>query len=393
MEHERHRPRATGGVNGPIALADLAIRRSRLVARAGCRDNSRLPMGGSGKALPGGGKRHKNNSPAAQSKDGGYGLPPHPRAVRPGQRYFPRAGRRRRLLQVVGLDAVRGIVSAKRVDDGHAVQLTSARMLAVSEDGQGLHYQFAGYGQRRYVTYAQVVEVDTRSSLVTLVLPEWHPGKPVRVATRLVPGQQRLRGAWLSCTADLSQPTAAALNVADLEPVGAPADHVPAVTWRPQRVVTMRPRPAAGRGCGDIVLELPAEVEAGALRRGLLDAYVAERPAGLRAGDRVYLSERGTIAAWLDISAVESRPMGAVLRCRPQRNRLAHPLPAGSRCEAAHWTWRWWTRAAEEEGGERLLAEAAAFDLEEHAPDYCWSRRVSSTPQDGAAAPARRPMP
>jgi hypothetical protein len=331
-------------------------------------------MGGSGKSLRGGGARQKRNSPSAQNKDGGYGLAPHPLAVRSGQRYFPRVGRRRRLLQVEAVAG--GVVRARQVDGGAKVRLSLERILAIGADGQGAHYQFAGFASRRYATYAQVVDPEVERSFAAIVLPEWHPARSVRIAARLIPDGSRHPGAWLTCTADLSQPKAAALNVADVAPSAVAPEALPDVTFRPAEERAARPRPDAGPGCGDVVLELPGADLAGASRRGgLVDLFVPERPRDLRDGDRVYLWRDGAIEAYVELAHVETRPNGAVLRCRPDPLPLRHSVPADARAEQGHWVWRWWTRAAEQAGGERLRAEAATYDPEEHAPDFKWTLR------------------
>jgi hypothetical protein len=333
-------------------------------------------MGGSGKALPGGGKRHKANSPFAQAKDGGYGLPPHPVAVRPGQRYFPRSGSRRRQLQVTKVQAPAGVALARQLDGGRrTVRLTLGRLLAVGDDGQGLHYQFAGHAQRRYATHALVIKRDASSKMITLALPEWHPGRPVRIAQRLVPPDSQMPGSWLACTADLSQARAAALNLADLTAASDPPEWLPAPTYAVPDELSPPSRPACGRGCGDIVVELAGRLEGHPQRGGLFDLFVSERPIGLHAGDRVYLACDGIVRAYLELAALELRPNGALLRCQPEPRRMAHSLRAGARNEGGHWIWRWWTRHAEEVGGDLLAREAAAYDLEEHAPDYCWTWR------------------
>jgi hypothetical protein len=65
-----------------------------------------------------------------------------------------------------------------------------------------------------------------------LVLPEWHPGRAVRLSQRLLPVGAREPGRWLTVTADLSQPTAGALEVAPIAATDPPSD-LPEIRWRP----------------------------------------------------------------------------------------------------------------------------------------------------------------
>ncbi len=84
------------------------------------------------------------------------------------------------------------------------------RLLAVRADGQGQHFQFLGFRVRRYRTWAVIATVAERE--VELILPEWHPRRPVRLARRLVPSAGRT-GVWLRVSADLSASNPGRLNV------------------------------------------------------------------------------------------------------------------------------------------------------------------------------------
>lgn len=152
-------------------------------------------------------------SPRAQAKDGGYGLPPHPLVARVGQRYWPRAARSRRLLVVKRLEHERVVMV--RADDRHAVtSVATRRLLATRPDGQGLRFQFQGFAPRRYETTGYVWSVDRDQAV--LCLPEWHPARPVRIPTRLLPPAARRAGAWLRLRCDLAASSAARLQPADL---------------------------------------------------------------------------------------------------------------------------------------------------------------------------------
>ena len=152
-------------------------------------------------------------SPASQSKDGGYGSPPHPLTVRAGQRYWPRRGRKRRPFVVRRV--ADGRVKGTRLDgQQEPVMVSVDRLLARRDDGQGLHYQFQGFAARRYETFAQVIELEERMGV--LCVPEWHPCRPVPIFTSLLPRASREPGAWLAPRCDLSAPSAARLELSAL---------------------------------------------------------------------------------------------------------------------------------------------------------------------------------
>jgi hypothetical protein len=123
-------------------------------------------------------------------------------------------------------------VHGRRVDEAHERVCVSLGLLAQTRpDGQGARYQFTAWTSRRYRTWAMVVLVDDERSI--LVLPEWHPGRPVRFPTRLVPADSRHSGAWLILKADLSSTSAAALNLHELAPCVDPGrSQCPMPTWR-----------------------------------------------------------------------------------------------------------------------------------------------------------------
>lgn len=169
-------------------------------------------MGGAGKKLPGGGARRKANTPRLTAALGDGPLP-HPRRLVSGQRFMPRRCGRRRTFTVTRVDRD-GVVAAVKEDGGRErITLRAERLLSVSEDGSGTHYRFVGFrAGRRIQTFAYVAGCcDGR---LVLILPEWHPARPVRYPQRLMP-EGRL-GAWLTVSADLGQAHAAALNLADL---------------------------------------------------------------------------------------------------------------------------------------------------------------------------------
>jgi hypothetical protein len=188
-------------------------------------------MAAAGKKLHGHGARSKARSPAASVSDGGYGRPPHPVRVRAGQKFWPRAGRRRRAFVVGSVDRG-GVVRGRRVDGAREpVRTTLARLAAARGDGQGRHYSFLAWMPREYRTWAAVVEIEGDTAV--LVLPEWHPGRPVRLPARLLPPGIGGIGAWLELRADLSVAAAGQLNPSMLSYCADPgSDRCPRPTLR-----------------------------------------------------------------------------------------------------------------------------------------------------------------
>jgi hypothetical protein len=158
-------------------------------------------------------------SPRVQPKDGGYGLPPHPRNVRSGQLYWPRVGRRRSVLSVRRVTGARVLLSATD-RQSETARPTLARLLATRDDGQGRYYQFQGFSPRLYETQAYIWSLDERSAV--LCVPEWHPSRPVRLPAQLLPVGARCAGAWLYVRCDLSASSAARLRFSALGPAPKP---------------------------------------------------------------------------------------------------------------------------------------------------------------------------
>jgi hypothetical protein len=126
-----------------------------------------------------------------------------------GQRYWPRRAACRRPFAVTSHPRS-DVVHGARTDGAHErVRTTAHRLLARRADEQGLHYSFLGWQSRRYRTWAVVMTIDDASA--TVVLPEWHPGRPVRLPARLLPPRAR-QGCWLTLQADLSAAAAGQLN-------------------------------------------------------------------------------------------------------------------------------------------------------------------------------------
>jgi len=301
-------------------------------------------MGVRGKKILG--LQHKKAlSPGPQSKDAGWGNPPHPVRVVRGMRFWPRAGKRRRPFEVRAI--VGDVIHGRRFDDdgGQHVRVTLARLLAVRDDGQGLHYQFGGYKPGRYRTHAVVHSLHRGRAV--LVLPDWHPRRPVDFPLELIPGDAREPGCWLRCQADLSVASAARMNIARLVPCAPPLPgtvHLPAYDAPPTN--TRGPRPETGEGCGDIVLERTDGIDALTRRGGLLDVYAPKRPADVGPGDRVYLSLVGDdhIDAYLVVERIQQAPMGALLRCQPGAVLLDQAIAVRGERQQNLWRWRWWPR-------------------------------------------------
>ncbi|MGA2165069.1 MAG: hypothetical protein ABSH36_11455, partial [Solirubrobacteraceae bacterium] len=106
-------------------------------------------------------------------------------------------------------------VTARRDDDPREhITITATRLLARRPDGQGRYYQFLGWSPRRYRTWATVIAIE--NTTVTLVLPEWHPTRPVRLPIRLLPPSAHTINASVALTANLSAPTAGKLAPASI---------------------------------------------------------------------------------------------------------------------------------------------------------------------------------
>jgi hypothetical protein len=166
-------------------------------------------MAAAGKKLYGHGARSKARSPAGSVSDGGYGRPPHPLRVLAGQRYWPRRASCRRPFVVTSAPRG-GVVFGVRTDGGRErVRTTVHRLLATRGDGQGLNYSFLGWESRRYRTWAVIMAIDGVTA--TIVLPEWHPSRPLRLPVRLLPVEAG-QGCWLTLQADLCVVAAGQLN-------------------------------------------------------------------------------------------------------------------------------------------------------------------------------------
>jgi len=110
--------------------------------------------------------------------------------------------------------------------------IAASRLEASGPDGQGVEFRFIGWRSRRYTTWAVVRVVD--GDRVTLVLPEWHPARPVSCPARLLPVRSRRPGEWLRFQADLSAPTAARLKLSDAQWCADPGERrCPRPIWTP----------------------------------------------------------------------------------------------------------------------------------------------------------------
>jgi hypothetical protein len=277
---------------------------------------------------------------------------PHPSFVRTGQRYFPlhRSGKNRVTIKI-GRPAPGGAWDGAR-DDGHRVRVTAARLLAADEDGRGRYYRFVGYAPRRYDTHAIVIGAD--ATWTRLVLPEWHPSLTVTVSTGTVPPSARALGAWLRCSANLGAERAAHLEVDRILPPGAGFDpaRYPPVTAEPPVDAPVFAPPAAGPGCGDIVLFASA-AEAEALAGDApTDVYVTGHPPPIVAGARVYVHASGQVRGWRRLTARRPRPNGTTLSVdgswqpcvmTESLDPLAGGIAAGEHGRQ-RWAWRSWAR-------------------------------------------------
>jgi hypothetical protein len=302
-----------------------------------------MDMGASGKKLPGHGARRKALSPAPSIKDSMYGPRPHPVALRVGQRFWPRAGNRRRgfvLTRVTGTHA-----HGRREDgDPKPARYAVSRLLAADAEGRGRHFAFTGFTPgRRYRTLARVVAIE--GAVATLIVPEWHPGHPVRLPAGL------LRGAgaedWVDVNADLGATAPAKLQLDVLGTVGAPPapGTLPEITYKwPEEGA----RSTRDDGPGGVVFELAGDGLEGVapVVGGRRELYALER-LRLRAGARVYLAEPGEarIARYLELISVRSLPHGVTLICDAEPRPLAAPVPCDLRRSMGASRAVWWEAA------------------------------------------------
>lgn len=307
-------------------------------------------------------------SPPASVGDGGWGMPPHPLAVRPGQRYWPRAGRRK-LPFVVRRVSGEQVVGQRLDNDGRVVHLTAARLLATRDDGQGRHYAFSGHIPRRYATHAVVVALEDERA--TLVVPEWHPARPVVLPARQLPAGAVRVGAWFAAQADLSASSAPRLALAGFVAVEDPGPrraHRP--TWRPgdglvrgdasASTPPVARRTALGRDCGDIVVALspaeaaqwtrPADAAAAAPPPKRRVVVSVQRPPAvhrtgptpkLAPGARLYLAAGGELLGYATVLGQRPLPNGDVFEVA---GRLEAAEPVAPFAPFHNWRWRWWPR-------------------------------------------------
>ena len=169
-------------------------------------------MAAAGKKLRGHGARSKARAPAGSVSDGGYGPPPHPVRVLVGQRYWPRRASCRRPFAIISAPRNDCVIGVRTDGRRERVRITAHRLLARRADGRGLHYSFLGWESRRYRTWAVVVAID--DTVGTLVLPEWHPARPLRMPAGLLPNGA-CQGCWLTLKADLYAVAPGQLNPSD----------------------------------------------------------------------------------------------------------------------------------------------------------------------------------
>lgn len=337
-------------------------------------------MGGSGKKLPGGGARHKANTPRPTAALGA-GPIPHPLRIIVGQRFVAIKARRRRAFMISRIERDGRVHAVKEDGARERIQLRAARLLMCDERGLGVHYRFIGYRPgRRYRTFAYVAAV--AETTLVLVLPDWHPARTVIYPRRLVPDADA--GMWLELTADLGQARPGALNPADLRVCRAPGANR---CRRPEHATIADPTstPSAsavthGRACGDIVLE-----NSGCWRQtagGLIEIHVAPH-VELRSGGRIYLPAENShaVASWLDVVSSDPTPNGTRVRCRPGVHLLSEPVPLPGPLLSGRWRWRWWPRAVERPGCAVQIS-AFAYDPVEHCEDIRWPGGATQRPQE-----------
>ncbi len=279
---------------------------------------------------------------------------PHPRAVRPGQRYFPLDPRSNSRVTVCVTRASESC-QARREDVKRAlVRVTAKRLLATREDGSGRHYRFVGFAARSYQTHVAVVDV--AGSWVRVVCPEWHPGLAITVAAGAVDPAHRTPGSWLACRADLAadspsrvQPRGFTLPAAGFDP---DRYHPLALDAEAAEPLFVAP-PETGPGCGDVVLFV-SESELDEAVRGT-GVYMTGHPPPALAGGRAYLHTGGRVIGWRSAGGEQRLPNGMRLLLEGGLHPIEAPatpsLPASGVMGGEHgrqlWQWRTWSREQE----------------------------------------------
>jgi hypothetical protein len=138
----------------------------------------------------------------------------HPSRIRPGQRFFPLAGDKRRRFTVKRVDGEWALVDR---EDGRKGRISIDRLLASDAEGNGLDYRFHGWKRlpRGYRTEFHVLDISEAEGRCAIALPEWDPAAEVELSLASLPEAFRARGAVGSCRADLTAVSAAGLQLHD----------------------------------------------------------------------------------------------------------------------------------------------------------------------------------
>jgi hypothetical protein len=272
---------------------------------------------------------------------------PHPRFVRPGQRYFPldAGNRRKTAIRISRVPAGRDRCEGRREDGGGVpVRLAVSRLLLVTPEGDGRHYRFLGYASRAgYTTHAVVV--DSSEAWIRMICPEWHPALPITVARGGVPAELRASGTWVACRGDLGAGAAARVGLTAFR---APSRRFDPGIYPAPRIPATAARAPAGEPCGDIVLfvsEAPEQSE----------IYINGHPPPVASGAAVYLHYDGRVRSRRTLLAKRPRPNGTLLALTGPAVPVAVPdiarRPAEEVSEGGHgqqsWAWRSWRQTDE----------------------------------------------
>lgn len=136
----------------------------------------------------------------------------HPSRVRPGQRFFQRAGSRRLRFTVKRVEGDWALVER---EDGSKGRVSIDRLLQSDGEANGVNYRFHGWRRlpRGYRIGFVVRDIDEEAGVCAIALPEWDPDAKVGLPTRTLPEALRAEGAQGSCRADLTALSAGALDL------------------------------------------------------------------------------------------------------------------------------------------------------------------------------------
>lgn len=299
----------------------------------------------------------KSKASSARGLRGGP-PPPHPIAVRIGQRFFQRARdratNRRDTFTVIGGGPERWRLRSDHPDRNER-EVPAAQLLATAADGEGLHFRFLGFKRRRYATVLHVLDHAGDRALV--VLPEWDPGRSFEIDAQRLGGHRGHIGP-VAAEADLGAATPGHLDLA--VSAGAIPESVAARCPGPSPAAQqqLRPAPTTTAGAGLVLTGLshprpaPEGQRSGFVSGPMPQLDVLPRPFFVADGRRVtaasilrHLAPAPT--GWIFVVDDRLDPVQATIE-----------LPDGP-WWSQPWLWAWWPAGHEAQPGVVRVPERA----------------------------------